>query len=426
MSCVDEVLANSAVVGATAEGTALGAAQAVAPSGGSFPASHDACASPIIAIVDDQPINIKIVTKYLRQAGYQEFRATTDSREALEMVRRERPDVLLLDLIMPHVDGLEILGHLRREKAFAHLPIIMVTASHETETRVEALRLGATEFLPKPVDPTELQVRVRNALIVKAHYDNLQRHAATLEQEVAVRTKELVQAHHEIVQCLAVAGEYRDNETGHHILRVGSYAEVIAQHLGLGVAFTAHLRDAAALHDIGKVAIPDSILLKPGKLDTMEFSLMQRHCEYGRNICVRQHYTASEDVSHAGFGHAIAASATSPVMQLAAIVAHTHHERWDGRGYPRGLRGTEIPLEGRITALADVFDALTSERPYKSAFPLDQALDTILQGRGSQFDPDVVDAFFAGLEQIVGIYCELNPDASSTTQATPAWIANHI
>ena len=422
MPCIDEGLVNEAA----RKGDSCGASRVCATSVADAAAS--ARSTPTIAIVDDQPLNIKIVTKYLRLAGFAEFRTTTDSREALDMVRRERPDVLLLDLIMPHVDGLEILGHLRREKAFAHLPIIMVTASHETETRVAALRLGATEFLPKPVDPTELQVRVGNALLLKAHFDHLQSHAATLAQEVASRTAELLKAHREVVQCLAVAGEYRDNETGHHILRVGDYAEIIAQHLGMGAAFTVQLREAAPLHDIGKVAIPDSVLLKPGKLDAAEFALMQRHCEYGRNICSRRHHTSGAAVNHMGVEEAKGSVASSPVMQMAAVIAHTHHERWDGRGYPRGLRGTEIPIEGRITALADVFDAVTSTRPYKPAFPLDDALDIIAQGRGTQFDPAVVDAFFAGLEQVLETYYELNPDASAsaTGPATPTWLASHI
>lgn len=383
---------------------------------------------PKIAIIDDQTINIKIIQKYLRLVGYQKFVTTTDAREGVELVLREKPDVVLLDLIMPHVNGLDILGHLRRSPGCDDLPIIVVTAATEEATKLEALQLGATEFLHKPVEAAELQIRVRNMLLVKLHQDNVKQHAHDLEQEVAARTADLVLANREVVRCLATVGEYRDNETGLHTLRVGCYAEIIARRMHLGPGISLRIRDAAALHDIGKVAIPDQILLKPGKLDAAEFDAMKRHCELGRNVCISQPFAVGLNLSHTTLGRAIANTGSSPTMKMAAIIAYTHHERWDGTGYPQGLSGNDIPVEGRITALADVFDALTSRRPYKPAFPLDQALDIVAQARATQFDPDVVDAFFGGLEEVLAIYYQYNPDAVGTADCDPgaAWHGSFI
>lgn len=408
-----------------------------APAVGPTPFSDDARnesagrRTALIAVVDDQPINIKIIQKYLRMVGYERFIGITDSRRAEEMVLQQRPDVVLLDLIMPHVDGLEVLDRLRRRDELADLPIIIVTAVGEQDTKIEALRRGATEFLQKPVHSAELQVRVHNALLIKAYHDNLRNYASRLEQEVSRRTAELVQTHREVVQCLATVGEYRDNETGYHTFRVGCYAEIIARHLGMGGDFCALIRDAATLHDIGKVAIPDRILLKPGKLDEEEFAAMKRHCEYGRNVCAPQQrpsLPAMPTISHTALGRHIAATCSSPLMRMAATIAFTHHERWDGTGYPSGLKGRDIPIEGRITTVADVFDALTTTRPYKAAFSVDHSLDIISQGRGSQFDPEVLDAFWSGMEQVLAIYYQYNPEATATsiTCRDPLWIGSDI
>jgi len=312
-----------------------------------------------------------------------------------------------LDIMMPYLSGLDILADIRRNKEHSDLPVIILTAASEKQTKLEALRLGATEFLPKPIDPAELEARVRNVLAVKAHQDRVKLHASVLEAEVAARSAELLVAHREIVQCLAAVGEYRDNETGRHVVRVGRYAEIIAQFLGMSKEFCDRIRDAAPLHDIGKVGIPDSILLKPGKLDDLEFQQMMHHSEFGEVICSHGECRLGAAVqSHAAVGLAITRIGGSPILQMAGTIAYTHHERWDGRGYPRGLRGDAIPVEGRITAVADVFDALTSRRPYKKAFPLDKSLEIIGQQRGTQFDPCCVDAFFAGIERIVTVYHE--------------------
>ncbi len=379
---------------------------------------------PVIVIVDDEPINVKVVKKYLKLAGYRQFCTTTDSTEALDLIRDTHPDVVLLDIMMPHVSGLRILEELRADRQFADLPILILTASTDTETKLESLRLGATDFLSKPVDSTELEARLRNVLKVKAHQDHLKNHAWDLELQVAARSAEVVAAHHEVIACLAMVGEYRDNETGRHVIRVGNYAEIIAARLGLGAEVAEQIRLAASLHDIGKVAIPDATLLKPGKLTTGEFDQMKRHTELGRQICAMS-YEESETstlFSRAHMGEAVASISNSPILKMAASIAATHHEKWDGSGYLRGLAGEEIPIEGRIVAVADVFDALTSERPYKAAFSLEKSLGIMREQSGSHFDPAVTEAFFAEIDAISRICTEYadqptnpSPSASSPT-----------
>jgi putative two-component system response regulator len=370
--------------------------------------------NPRIAIVDDQPINIAVVQKYLKLAGYTQFATTTDARQAMQLIAQQWPDVVLLDIMMPYVSGLDILAELRRDDRFADLPVIILTAATERQTKLDALKLGATEFLHKPFDATELETRLRNVLNLKAHQDRLKNYAWELELEVAASSAELVEMHREVVRCLARVGEFRDNETGKHIRRVGKYAAIIARCLGQSHEFVERIGEAAALHDIGKVGIPDAILLKPGKLDENEFAAMKRHCEYGRQFCSLEMTDETKGpISHAATGHAILSRSQAPVLQMAAIIAHTHHERWDGTGYPQGLPGEQIPLEGRITAVADVFDALTNARPYKPALPLEASLEIIRAHSGTQFDLRVVNAFFAGLDQIISVYCEEREDVEA-------------
>jgi putative two-component system response regulator len=373
--------------------------------------------NPKIAIVDDQPINVAVVQKHLKMAGYAQFVTTTDAREAMDLIVREWPDVVLLDIMMPYRSGLDILADLRRDDRFSDLPVIILTAASERQTKLDALKLGATEFLHKPFDAVELETRLRNVLVLKAHQDRLKNYAWELEIEVAARSTELAEMHREVVRCLARVGEFRDNDTGKHVVRVGKYAAIVARCLGLNPEFVERIGEAAALHDIGKVAIPDAILLKPGKLGEAEFATMKGHCEYGRRVCSQE--TAGDDqgfVSHATTGHSICNMSRAPVLQMAAVIAHTHHERWDGTGYPQGLSGEQIPLEGRITAVADVFDALTNARPYKPPFPLEASLEIIRAQRGTQFDPKVVDAFFAGLDQIISVYYEHHEDGRQSGQ----------
>lgn len=352
-------------------------------------------ADPRIAIIDDEPSTVKAVKKHLKLVGYRQFFTTSEASEAMSLIAKEHPDVILLDILMPTVSGLEILEAIRQHERFLDLPVIILTAANDRETRLRALRLGATEFLGKPVDTVELETRLRNVLVMKAHQDRLKNYAWELELEVAVRSAELAEAHKQVVRCLARVGEYRDNETGNHVLRVGLVAEIIARRLGLSREFCGRIREAAALHDIGKVGVPDAVLLKPGKLDPVEFAVMKDHCRKGWNVCLPQ--------SDAPVRPSASAS-NSPILEMAASIAYTHHEKWDGSGYPCGLRGEDIPIEGRITAVADVFDALTHARPYKPALSIEESLQILKEERGTHFDPRVLDAFFENLDEILDVY----------------------
>jgi putative two-component system response regulator len=355
-----------------------------------------------IMIVDDEPINVKLARKYLMMEGYRKFVVTTDSREAVRLLTDEAPDVLLLDIMMPDVSGLEILATLRADKRWLQLPIIVLTAANDQIIKRQALDSGASDFLAKPVDPTDLVPRIRNALIVKRHYDHLQRYSEQLEAEVARRTAELARSRQEVIHCLARAAEFRDDDTGRHVLRVGRYARLIAEELGWKGEQLEMLEQAAQLHDIGKIGVPDAILLKPGKLEPDEFEIMQKHSAFGTRITQGLPPNEVNQLrGHAELGSRLLATTESPVLALAATISLSHHEKWDGSGYPLGLAGDDIPIAGRITALADVFDALSSKRPYKPAFPLEQCFAIIQEGRGSHFDPTVVDAFFCRQQDIV-------------------------
>jgi putative two-component system response regulator len=359
---------------------------------------------PRILLVDDEPLNIKVVRKYLAGAGYWDFTSTTNPAEVLPLMIRNEPDVVLLDIVMPKFTGLDILSTIRADEQLAHIPVVMLTALEDRDTKCQALWLGATDFLAKPVDPSELISRVRNVLLVKAHHDHLRDHAADLERMVKERTAQLEASHQNVIHCLARAAEFRDDDTGRHVLRVGCYAAVIARQLGWDEAAVQMLQQAAQLHDVGKIGIPDAILTKPGKLTPQEFETIQKHCGFGKRIF--ESLTEPEWSiwrKHAELGQRILGDCLSPVLEMAAQIALTHHERWDGTGYPIGLAGEDIPLVGRVTAVADVFDALSTKRTYKPAFPLEKCFAILTEGRGTHFDPQVLDAFFAAREQIVAV-----------------------
>jgi len=358
-----------------------------------------------VMIVDDEPINVKLAQKYLSLGGYHKFVTTTESRDAVALVNSEQPDVLLLDIMMPHVSGLDILATLRADKPWAQLPIVILTASNDAETKRRALELGASDFLSKPVDPSELIPRIHNVLTVKKHYDHLQHYSHQLESEVLERTAELAKSRQEVIQCLARAADFRDDDTGRHVLRVGRYARLIAEQMGWSGDALNMIEQAAQLHDIGKIGIPDSILLKPGKLTEDEFSVMKNHSVYGQAITQGlPDHEMNLLRGHAELGSQLLAKSDSPILAMAAVISISHHERWDGGGYPRGVAGEAIPLEGRITAVADVFDALSSKRPYKPAFPLEECFRILEEGRGTHFDPRVLDAFFACEQEIVNTH----------------------
>jgi len=357
-----------------------------------------------IAIIDDEPFNILVVQKYLQDAGYRRFVTSSDSTESLKLIARERPDLILLDIVMPMISGLDILRAIRATDETKHLPVLILTAANDADVKRQAIDLGATDFLPKPVDPHDLLPRVRNALLTKDFQDRLTRENCRLEEEVKRRTAELAVSREEVVHCLARAAEYRDDDTGEHVVRVGRYVGIIARELGYDRSQVELLELAAQLHDLGKIAIPDAILRNPGKLEPQQFELMQTHCAVAKKIMQPMDDEQSRTLrSHTRYGAGLLHVRSSPLLMLAAKIAQTHHERWDGSGYPLGLAGEDIPIEGRMTAVADVYDALSSRRPYKPPFPREKCFAILEDGRGTHFDPKVLDAFFARTEEIVAV-----------------------
>ena len=361
-----------------------------------------------IMTIDDEETNILTVEAHLQVVGYSDFVSTTDSRNAMSEIRAKRPDLLLLDICMPHVTGIDILRAMSMDSELRHIPTLVLTATSDTSVKQQALELGASDFLTKPVDPHDLVPRVRNALTIKKHIDEMADQNAKLEQLVKRRTEDLFNSRQQLILSLARAAEHRDNDTGNHVIRVGRYAGIIASELGWSEQRVRMIEQAAQLHDVGKIGIPDSILFKPGKLDPAEWDLMNKHCAIGVGIIEP---FGGQDVdtirSHARLGAEILHIRSSPMMMMATRIAQTHHERWDGSGYPLGLAGEDIPLEGRITAVADVFDALASSRPYKKAFPREKCFRILEEGRGSHFDPRMLDAFFARAEEIIDVQLEL-------------------
>jgi putative two-component system response regulator len=375
-----------------------------APCGPAFDPSEreQALRTSKIMIVDDEPINVKLARKYLALEGYQQFILATDSREVMPLVDREQPDLVLLDVMMPYVSGIDLLASIRASERWRHLPVIILTAASDQTTKRRANELGVSDFLGKPVDPTELVPRIRNVLLVKQHYDHLQKYSEQLEAEVLRRTAELARSRQEVIHCLARAAEFRDDDTGRHVCRVGRYARLIGEELGWKGEQLEMLEQAAQLHDIGKIGIPDSILLKPGKLDPDEFEIMQKHSAFGKKITQSLPYNEMNVLrGHAALGSKLLESTESPILALAATIAISHHEKWNGSGYPLGLAGEDIPLPGRITAVADVFDAPSSKRPYKPPFPAEPCFEVLEEGRGSHFDPTVLDAFFRRRKDII-------------------------
>lgn len=326
-----------------------------------------------LLIVDDEPENIRFLERTVRDCGYHRVRSTRDPFAALDMVAEAQPDLILLDLHMPALDGFGVLARLRPlVGGDTYLPVLMLTGDASAETRKAALANGVKDFLTKPFDADEVRLRIGNLLETRQFYLRLREQNATLEVRVRDRTREVEDTRTEVTERLALAAEFRDDDTGQHTLRVGEMSARVAEALGLPAAEVARLWRAAPLHDIGKIGIPDAVLLKPGRLTPDEFDVMKRHTTIGGQILAGSH---------------------APVLQLAEQVAQTHHENWDGSGYPAGLAGDAIPLVGRIVAVADVFDALTHERPYKPAWPHEKAIDEIDSLAGRKFDPAVVSAF---------------------------------
>ena len=328
-----------------------------------------------ILVIDDEPANVALLQRILERAGYNEIRGISDSRQALIVVEEFRPDLVLLDLHMPGLDGFGVLEALQPHLTNGgYLPVLTLTADASDEMKEAALSRGAKDFLAKPFNPVEVLLRVQNLLEARFLYLLLQDQNSRSEQKVLERTRELEEAQIEVLDRLARAAEYRDDDTARHTRRVGDVAAQLGRAIGLDDAKVELIRRAAPLHDLGKIATPDSILLKPGPLTSQEWEVMRMHTLIGARML---------------------AGGSSVVMQMAERVARSHHERWDGTGYPHGLKGEAIPVEARLVAVADVLDALTHDRPYRKAWPMPKAIAEMAGMRGTYFEPRIVDALLA-------------------------------
>ena len=316
---------------------------------------------PQLLLVDDEPNNLQVL-RHILQDDYRLLFAR-DGEKALVLAARERPDLVLLDVMMPGMTGYEVCRALKADPGTRHLPVIFITALTDVEDETQGFAAGAVDYITKPVSPPVVQARVRTHLSL-------------------VKVDELRETRLQIVQRLGLAAEYKDNETGLHVIRMSHYAQALALAAGFSPAAAEDLLHAAPMHDVGKIGIPDAILRKPGRLDDEELAVMRRHAEIGAHI-IGEH--------------------PSGLLHMAHKIALTHHEKWDGSGYPRGLAGEAIPLSARIVAIADVFDALTTRRPYKEPWPVQDALDHIAAQAGKHFDPALVALFAPLLPQLLEI-----------------------
>lgn len=340
-----------------------------------------------VAIIDDAQLNVTLLQHLVRKLADCEPVCFTDSVAGLAWCLENAPDLIVVDYMMPELSGIDLTQKFRVR--YPDTPVLMVTANHETELRHQALNMGVTDFLNKPLDNTEFLARAKNMLALHQSRKKLADKAAWLKEEIekataeiAVQNREIAARERETIFCLAKAAEYRDPETGAHILRMAHYSKHIARYMGLSEEKLELLLEAAPMHDVGKVGTPDMILLKPGKLTEAEFSIMKQH---------------------AVIGYEILNTSNSHILKEAANIALNHHEKFDGTGYPSKKKGDDIPLFARIVAVADVFDALTSERPYKKAWSMEQASQFLRDNSGSHFDPTCVEAFFAEFDEVLEI-----------------------
>lgn len=341
-----------------------------------------------ILIVDDKIDNVMLLEYLLEEEGYENVSSTTDPQEVVRLVQDNDIDLILLDIRMPVMDGHQVmkaLGEVLPEEEF--LPILVLTAQTDSETKELALSNGAHDFLTKPFDPTEVCLRIHNMLRTRTYYRNQVMRGDVLETEVQKRTREITLTRREIVNSLGRAAEYRDNETGAHVIRMSKSCGILARKAGLGEEFANLIVEASPMHDIGKIGTPDRILLKQGPLEADERAIMNEHVNIGVEILGNHE---------------------SKLLKMARVIAKTHHEKWDGSGYPNGLAGLDIPIEGRIASICDVFDALTSARPYKDAWPVERALNVIKEDAGTHFDPELVEMF-----------CDILPDVLKLKEEYP-------
>ncbi|MBU2881775.1 response regulator [Psychrosphaera sp. B3R10] len=314
-----------------------------------------------VLVVDDEPTNLKVLNNILKDMYKLTF--AKSGQEALRLIEKDKPDLILLDVMMPEMTGYEVCETLKQSSLYKSIPVIFVTALNDAVDEAKGLNIGAVDYISKPVTPAVVKARVKT-------------HLSLVDAEELRRTRL------QVIQRLGRASEYKDNETGMHVMRMSHYAKVVALAYGYSEEQADNLFNAAPMHDIGKIGIPDAIMLKPGKLTDEEFAEMKKHPEIGAEIL---------------------GDSDSELIELAKVVSMTHHEKWDGTGYPNQLKGEEIPLEGRIVALADVFDALTSVRPYKDAWSIEKALDFITSQKYKHFDPQLVDLFISKIDDIIKI-----------------------
>lgn len=343
-----------------------------------------------ILVVDDEAANIRLLEKMLAVMGYKNVVCTQDPKQVLPLYQQHNSDLILLDLNMPELDGYGVMEQLNALTGNTLPPILILTAQHMQSFRQRAFDSGAHDYVTKPFDADELLSRVSNMLKIQMSQKFMRHQNEILEQKVLKRTQDINDTRLQIVCRLGRAAEYRDNETGLHIIRMSKIAVVIAEAAGMSANDCNLLLNAAPMHDIGKIGIPDRILLKPAKLDADEWEIMQTHAQIGADIL------SGDD---------------SDLMMMAHDIAISHHEKWNGKGYPCGLKGEDIPITGRVTALADVFDALTSERPYKKPWSVQEAVDLITEESGQHFDPKLVLLFLDHLPEIIAIkekYAEPN------------------
>lgn len=351
-----------------------------------------------IMLVDDEEAIVRLLSLVLRQHGLLNVTTCTHSDEAVDIFERLHPDVVVLDLNMPKVSGLQLLEEMKQRDE--EIPVLIVSGYGDRRLRIDCLNKGARDFIEKPFD-LETVTRILNQLELRLLHNRVKAHNAELERKVAERTAELQREQLETARRLAQAAEYRDDDTGVHVKRMSLCVALLAEMLGMSQEECTLLRHASALHDVGKIAIPDQILLKPGKLTPEEFAIMKTHTTKGAELL---------------------SGGSSELLRRAEVIARSHHERWDGTGYPDGLKGEEIPLCARLVAIADVFDALTSERPYKKAWAPDEAVAEILRGRGAHFMPELVDAFIAVLPRVLELRDRLRPESPAGNHG---WISGN-
>jgi len=346
-----------------------------------------------LLIIDDNQTNVDLLEDILTQAGFQSILSITDSRKSMQIYSAYQPHLLLLDINMPYLDGYQVMEGLKEIVNGSYLPVLVLTALQDKDTRIKVLQSGAQDFLTKPFDKIEVITRIENMLMIRHLHDQVKNQNEILEKKVQERTIELETTRLEIIQRLGAAAEYRDPETGGHILRMSHMCSLLGKLAGMSDSDVSLLLTTSPMHDVGKIGIPDQILLKGTMLSMEEMVVMQSHTTIGGKLL-----DGSE----------------SQLMKVAREIALTHHEKWDGEGYPAGLAGEQIPIFGRIACIADVFDALRSKRPYKQPYPLEKAIEIMKSERGKHFDPELLDLFVANLGSFVEIHERFSEPGSSS------------